>query len=281
MCLLAVLWHAHPDAPLVVAANRDEWLARPAGPMQVLRANGPRTLGGRDLVAGGTWLAVNEHGVVAALTNRPPRNAGAGARDPARRSRGELPVLLAAHATARAAAAELARTVRPGDYNPCWLLVGDRDSLHYLDLTGEGAVGPPEELAAGAHVLENRPLHVASHKADFVRARLAPLAAVPAAGGALVAALEAILRDHTVPEAARRGWHPPDPAAVAAAAAGGPPVPFVRPLETEAACVHAGPYGTRAATIVLVPPGPGAPVVRATDGPSCTTAWADATSLWA
>jgi uncharacterized protein with NRDE domain len=275
MCLLAVLWHAHPDAALVVAANRDEWLARPAGPMQVLRAAGPRTLGGRDLLADGTWLAVNEHGVVAALTNRPPRAAGA--RDPARRSRGELPLLLTAHATARAAAAAFARTVRPGDYNPCWLLVGDRDSLHYLDLTGEGAVPPPEELAPGAHVLENRPLHVASHKADFVRARLTPLGA--ARGDALVAGLEAILRDHTVPDAARQAWHPPDPAAVAAAAAGGPPVPFMRPLETEAACVHAGPYGTRSATIVLVPPGPGAPRVRATDGPSCTTAWVDATSL--
>ncbi|MEK7705269.1 MAG: NRDE family protein, partial [Myxococcota bacterium] len=60
MCLLAVLSRAHPDSPLVVAANRDEWLARPAAPFGVLDER-PRVVGGRDLTAGGTWMATNEH----------------------------------------------------------------------------------------------------------------------------------------------------------------------------------------------------------------------------
>ena len=60
-----------PGAPLIVAANRDELYERPSVAMTVLRQGGPRILGGRDELAGGTWLAVNEHAVVAALVNQP------------------------------------------------------------------------------------------------------------------------------------------------------------------------------------------------------------------
>ena len=80
-------WKTEPGFPLVVAANRDERLDRPAHSLCVLREHAPRILGGRDDLAGGTWLAVNEHGVVAGLTNRP----SPGGRDPTKRSRGELP----------------------------------------------------------------------------------------------------------------------------------------------------------------------------------------------
>src|SRR2546429_9416944 len=96
MCLLAVLFHAHPEAPVVIAANRDELYARAAEAIQVLRPSAPRILGGRDVLAGGTWLAVNEHGVYAGVTNRP----AATGRDPSRRSRGELPPAPADHTPA-------------------------------------------------------------------------------------------------------------------------------------------------------------------------------------
>src|SRR5262245_12365665 len=66
MCLLIVQSRVHRDAPLVVAANRDELLARPAISMTVLE---PGIVGGRDLLAGGTWLALNRQGVFAGLTN--------------------------------------------------------------------------------------------------------------------------------------------------------------------------------------------------------------------
>src|SRR2546430_2065879 len=71
MCLVVIASRIRADFPLVVGANRDESFERPAIPMDVLRANAPRVLGGRDELGGATWLAVNAHGVVASLTHRP------------------------------------------------------------------------------------------------------------------------------------------------------------------------------------------------------------------
>ena len=70
MCLLVVLSRVIPGAPLVVAANRDEWLDRPSLAMTSL-SEAPRIRGGRDQRAGGTWLATSESGLVAGLTNAP------------------------------------------------------------------------------------------------------------------------------------------------------------------------------------------------------------------
>src|SRR5687767_9600742 len=121
-----MLSQSHPDYPLVVGANRDEFLDRPAVPMTVLREGAPRAPGGRDELAGGTWLAVNEAGVVAALTNRP----SSGGKDPTKRSRGELPIALTRYASATAAVDAFAANVRPSDYNASWLLVGDRETAY-------------------------------------------------------------------------------------------------------------------------------------------------------
>jgi uncharacterized protein with NRDE domain len=260
MCLLVVASRLRPELPLLVAANRDEWLARPASPMEVLQARGPRILGGRDLLAGGTWMAVNRQGVVAALTNRPT----VGGRDGAKRSRGELPLLLASHRSAAEAAAALAREIEPSDFNPCWILVGDRDALFYLELAA-GVRLEAKPLGPGLHVLENRPLDAPSPKVDAVRAALPDLATIPARG--LLPRLERVLRSHEVP-----------PGAAKAAAADGPPQ---RPAETYAACVHAGPYGTRSSMIVLVPRARrAAPDVRYTPRAPCESAFRSATGRW-
>src|SRR4051812_22050566 len=159
-----MLTRVHPDAPLIVGANRDELLERPAIPMSVLRESNPRILGGRDELAGGTWLAVNEFGVVAGLTNRPT----GGQRDPSKRTRGELPLALAGHRSAAAAVEAFASHYRPSDFNPSWLLVGDREGAFGIDMTGDGApVVTP--MAPGVHVLENRPADTPSPKVDHVR----------------------------------------------------------------------------------------------------------------
>ena len=258
MCLLVVMSRAHPDAPLVVAANRDEYLSRPARAMTVLQAHGPRILGGRDDLAGGTWFAVNEAGVAAGLTNRPASSG----RDASKRSRGELPLALAGHRDAASAAEDFVARFRPADYSPAWLLVGDRDALFFIDLTGDASVGV-EELEPGVHVLENRPLHAPSAKVSHVRALLTPV--TPRSHESLVAGLVSVLADHHQP----RDDDPPDEI-------GGP-----RPPETLAACVHAGEYGTASAPIVTVPHARAArPRLCYSGGPLSQSALRDASQRW-
>ena len=89
MCLILFAYRLHPQRPLVVAANRDEFHARPAEPAHWWPegAAGRRVFGGRDLQAQGTWLAVAESGRLAAVTNWTADRTA----PPAPRSRGELP----------------------------------------------------------------------------------------------------------------------------------------------------------------------------------------------
>ncbi len=82
MCLILIAWQSHPDFPLVIAANRDEFYARRTRPA-AWWGQAVSLLGGRDEEAGGTWLGINRRGRVAMLTNvRGPdeRNAHAPSR---------------------------------------------------------------------------------------------------------------------------------------------------------------------------------------------------------
>lgn len=271
MCLLAVSFQAWAGLPLVVAANRDEWLARPAVAMTVLDEGGhgaPRILGGRDLAAGGTWLAVGAHGVVAGLTNVPSVQG----RDPSRRSRGELPLLLVRHRSAEEAVAELASTLRCEDYNPCRLLVADRASLHYVEVGGTGAPRA-QRLQPGLHVLENNPLTPRSPKAEMTWRALARIDATPPEE--LPARLQALLANHHVAENALPELLPTTPPSFPPSTSDTPgsrkEPAFVRPPALEATCVHAGAYGTRSSSIVLVGDAPAPPAVHYTDGPPCTS----------
>jgi uncharacterized protein with NRDE domain len=247
MCLLVFASRLTTDVPLAVGANRDEQLERPAVPMEVLRDAGPLVIGGRDLLAGGTWLAVNEHGVVAGITNRPLADEG---RDATKRSRGELPLLLASHTSARAGVEALGE-VRPSDYNPAWLAVADRTSLFTMDLTaGEEPV--VTEHPPGIHVFENRPPGTESPKVSRVRSLLGPLGDL--SEGELAARIAAALADHEIPE----GMEP-------------------RFRVAGAACVHGEAYGTRWSGVVTVAAGEARPTVRYAAGSPCTTPLVPAT----
>ena len=135
VCLLVVASRVVAGEPLIVGANRDEVLERPSTAVTVLDEGPPRdSRAAGTSCRAGTWLAVNEHGVCAGLTNQPLGDA----KDPSKRSRGELPLALARHATAAAAVDALLSAHRPADYNGSWLLVGDRTSLFFVDFTGSG-----------------------------------------------------------------------------------------------------------------------------------------------
>jgi uncharacterized protein with NRDE domain len=243
------------DAPLVVGANRDERRDRPALSATVLRPSAPRILGGRDEVAGGTWLAVNEYGVVAGLTNRPTPSGP----DPDKRSRGELPLALAAHIDARSSVEDFVRRFRPADFNPCWLLVGDRDVLFSLDMTGSDV--ELTELPPGLHVLENNPLGADSPKATHVRELLAGRGVGGGIREDIVAAMHVVLAQHSRP--ASRGDLPADidPAVLAP-------------------CVHTPDYGTRSAAIVVVRSEPERPALWVADGHPCEAPFLDRGDLW-
>jgi uncharacterized protein with NRDE domain len=275
MCLLVVVSRLDPGAPLVVGANRDERLDRGARAMTVLRESSPRILGGRDEEAGGTWLAVNQHGVVAGLTNRP----SPGGRQADKRSRGELPLALARHRDAASAVEDFVARLRPSDYNPAWLLVGDRTSLYALDMTGGRAIadtGPGEDhplveqLSPGIHILENNPLGDHAPKAAHVRKLLGDAGA--RRGDELIERLRSVLVDHSLPEDSVPTDSVPEESGSAGPA---------RPVETLAACVHTDSYGTRSSTIVRVPAAAGGhPQVLVADGHPCTSPFVDVSGLF-
>lgn len=262
MCLLIMVSRLYESAPLVVGANRDERLERPATAITILQGSGPRILGGRDELAGGTWLAVNDQGLVAALTNRP----SPGGRDASKRSRGELPLALAQHSKSENAVEDFVDRFDPSSYNPSSLLVGDRRSLFSIDMTGEAP--RVSELPPGLHVLENLPLGHPSAKVENVRRLMGTPRAGSSRTDALLEQLRRVLSDHSQPQGLE------EPVATSTET-------FERDRETLAACVHTDSYGTRSSTIVCVPSSEDELIsVSVADGNPCSTPFSDASPLW-
>jgi len=241
VCTLAAFVRVFPGHPLVVAANRDERLDRPATPPVVLRDEPPRAVGGRDLTAGGTWLGLAETGLVAGILNRrsavPP--------DPASRSRGLLCLDLLACRSAAEASARLAREPA-GRYNPFNLLVADRDAA-FVASQPHGAAPRVLRLDPGLHLLTNLDVNDATcPRIATSHRRFADAGAAFADDGdpvAFVGRLQAILADHAT---------------------------ALDPRGPGSLCVHAGPFGTRSSSVVLVGSGGELRYLHA-DGPPCRT----------
>ncbi|HVP60149.1 MAG TPA: NRDE family protein [Myxococcaceae bacterium] len=142
MCTLALVVPA-PGGVLQIAANRDEFLARPATPPEP-SADG-RWLAPRDLRAGGTWLGVNAAGLFVGVTNR-----AAGPRDTSRRSRGLL-VLDALESPDAASLHRRLERLDPAAYNGFHLAYAD-GTLAGLTWS-DGNVLRQEQLGPGVHVL--------------------------------------------------------------------------------------------------------------------------------
>ena len=146
MCLIYLAWRRHPRYPLVVAANRDEYHARPAAPAHWWE-DAPGVLAGRDLEAGGTWMGVTRGGRFAAVTNYHDPAAGRRAGAP---SRGAL---VGAFLTGGEPAPEyLDRVVEEGRrYNGFCLLAMDGETLAFASNRSPGAM----RLDPGVYGLSN------------------------------------------------------------------------------------------------------------------------------
>jgi uncharacterized protein with NRDE domain len=144
MCLILVGWKTGKDNPLVVAANRDEFHARPAAPAAFWEDR-PGILAGRDLEARGTWMGVSRNGKFAAVTNyRGAREARAA------ESRGALVTrfLENGHTPAQYIA-EVGENANA--YSGFNLLVSDANELWWISNRG----GEPQRLEAGIYGLGN------------------------------------------------------------------------------------------------------------------------------
>ncbi len=188
MCLILFSFAPETATPLVVAANRDEFYARPALAAHYW-PDTPGVFAGRDLSAGGTWLGVSRSGRFAALTNF---SAGDAARDfPA--SRGQL---VADFLTSQTTSRSYADAVVDGNYAGFNLVLFDGTELIYTNNKGF----PDQRLGAGHYGLSNAELQANWPKAVDGAAALA--AADPAS--ASMATLLAILGDRTLPPDHRR-----------------------------------------------------------------------------
>lgn len=146
MCLIAFAWEAHPQFRLILAANRDELHGRLSQPMHWW-ADRPQVLAGRDLQAGGTWLAVSRSGRIATVTNyREGQQKRAGLE-----SRGNL---VSAFVDGRGSPGDFVAGIDGGRYAGFNLLAGDESGLWYVSNRGDG----PAKLPAGVYGLSNAAL---------------------------------------------------------------------------------------------------------------------------
>jgi hypothetical protein len=131
MCTVVLLRRPQAPWPLLLAANRDELRSRPWRAPARHWPDRPEVVAGIDVQAGGSWLGVNDDGVVAAVLNR------VGSLGPAagKRSRGELVLEALDHADAAAAAAALV-DLDPDAYRPFNLLIADARDAFWLRHAG-------------------------------------------------------------------------------------------------------------------------------------------------
>lgn len=224
MCLILLAHRVHPDYPLIIAANRDEFHARPTASSHFWQVPGG-VLAGRDLEAGGTWLGIDHRGRFAAVTN-----VSEEAQDGRWLSRGDLvQAFLAGDASAMA----FASGIQGARYRGFNLLLWDSRALAYTSNRGH-----PQTLPPGIHGLANAGL--GENRFKVQRATDALTAAIAAAtdDDSLIHALSELLSDRTTPSVAERRRAP------------GMSDAMQRAL---GACFIVGDtYGTRASTIVLL-----------------------------
>jgi hypothetical protein len=152
MCTLALYFQEFKDYPMIVAANRDEFMTRPSASPQVL-IESPLIFGGKDLLAGGTWLGVNERGLLAGIVNR---RSAAEKEHPELRSRGLL-CLDVLKAKSPAEARALLTREKGSNYQPFNLLFANADEAYVAH--NEKDQIECAKLPKGLHVIGNTSIY--------------------------------------------------------------------------------------------------------------------------
>jgi uncharacterized protein with NRDE domain len=246
MCTLAIYFQTLRDYPVVIAANRDEFLARAADDPTTLCEN-PHVVGGKDLKAGGTWLGISEHGIVAGLLNRRAEGGG----NSQARSRGLL-TLDALRCRSAEEAAEFASRQRGSDYNPFNLLMVSRS--HAFVAYNRGAAIEVVALEPGLHLLSNLDVNdfecpkISASYGKF--ARLGENAEFQRDPVGNRAALGALLADHNTQLDTRIDGR------------------------SNALCLHVEGYGTRSSSMIFMRAGTVEVAHFFAPGPPCRTAYA-------
>jgi uncharacterized protein with NRDE domain len=172
MCLIVFAWQKQPGLPLVVAANRDEFHARPAS-SAAFWADKPSILAGRDLEAKGTWMGVSRSGRFAAVTNY------RGATEPrAAESRGAL---VTRFLEGDEKPGKYLQGINAGQYSGFNLLVADGEEFWSMS----NRDGPPRRLEPGLYGLGNTLLEAAEVEAPKKRFSAALGAAIEPLFGVL------------------------------------------------------------------------------------------------
>jgi uncharacterized protein with NRDE domain len=167
MCLIAFAWNEHPDYRLILAANRDEFHRRPTQDAHWW-LDQPDILAGRDLQAGGTWLALNKTGRFATITNYREQSFAKGHY----RSRGEL---VTRFVNDDNEPARFSADIDGADYAGFNLLSADllseKPSISYISNRDD----PLTELGAGIYGLSNASLDTPWEKLTRSKQRLSHL----------------------------------------------------------------------------------------------------------
>jgi uncharacterized protein with NRDE domain len=152
MCSIVLLRRPGHDWPLLLAANRDELVARASQPPGRHWPEWPEVIGGLDVAGGGSWLGLNDHGMVAAVLNR----EGTLGTQAGKRSRGELVLEALDHAEAGEAAGALA-DLHPDAYRPFNLIIADPRDAYWLRHGGDGEIRV-HPIGPGFHMLTSAEL---------------------------------------------------------------------------------------------------------------------------
>lgn len=160
MCLVAFSWKNHPEYPLIISTNRDEFFDRPSQPMHLWKSG---FYAGKDLRSGGTWMGIHPNGRWSLLTNyrdfSNPRNA--------KISRGKL---VQAWLESSISAEEYLKEIQmfQDQYDGFNLLVSDGNKLFYLSNYSPEIL----ELKPGIYGLSNALLNDPWPKVELAKSQL-------------------------------------------------------------------------------------------------------------